>query len=520
VAESGAHRRLLLVSTNYAPEPAGTSRYATQIAEHWAAGGDEVHVLTGLPHYPAWRIDRAYAGVRRAEEERGGVTVHRHSHTVPARQTPLRRAVFEASLLSGGLRAAPGIGRPDAVAAQMPSLAAGVIGARLAARHAVPFVPLVRNLLGGRSAVARAIERYALRRAALVGVTHETLAAEVAALGVPERRIRLVPNWSLIPGPSRPRSEMRALLGWRPGQTVLLCAGDLGAGQGLDVLIAAARLDPTLRVVLMGEGDQRERLRALAGGMPNVDFAPLADEAELPDMLSAADVLAVTDRGVPPELTSYFAAGRPVVAAVPADSGTAREVTRTGAGAVVPPAAPPALLAAVRSLAAAPPRSATATPLTREAALTHLDALLAEVLAPAVAPAVPPRPTQPPAAGSAAPEPEGVADRAAPVPERAVASAAPGEACTPVSAPVPATRAGTPASGVSPASGPAVPHRPTQPPAAGSDGAAVEEAVPPGESAPPSGAPASTVPPRPQQAPAPAATVPPRPATPPATAAG
>ena len=60
-------RRLLLVSTNYAPEHAGIGPYATQTAEHWAEDPNcEVHVLTGLPHYPAWRVDPGYQGVWRA----------------------------------------------------------------------------------------------------------------------------------------------------------------------------------------------------------------------------------------------------------------------------------------------------------------------------------------------------------------------------------------------------------------------------------------------------------------------
>ncbi|SEO25119.1 Glycosyl transferases group 1 [Actinacidiphila rubida] len=399
-------RRLLLVTTNYAPEPAGTSRYATQIAEHWAAGGAEVHVLTGMPHYPAWRLDPAYAGKREAEEERGGVRVHRHGHTVPSRQTALSRARFEASLLRGALAAAPrieGLERLDAVAAQMPSLAAGVVGARLAARHGVPFVPVVRNLLGTRAAVARLVERRVLRQAAVVGAAHETLVGELAALGVPQDRIRLVPNWSLTPRASRPREQMRAMLGWRPGQTVLMHCGDPGDGHGLELLVDAARTDPTLRVVVLGDAAGRERLRARAGGLPpNLDVAPLPDDSELPEMLAAADVLAVTDPGVPAELTSCFAAGRPIVAVVPEGSGTGREVAQAGAGLVVPPGTPGPLLAATRALAAEPERGASgpvyaAAHLTREAGLARIDELLSLALAPPPAPSpLPPMPAAPP----------------------------------------------------------------------------------------------------------------------------
>ncbi|GFM99950.1 hypothetical protein Sfulv_47610 [Streptomyces fulvorobeus] len=55
-------RRVLVVSTNYAPELTGIGPYATQLAEHWAASGAGVQVLTGMPHYPSWRTDERYRG--------------------------------------------------------------------------------------------------------------------------------------------------------------------------------------------------------------------------------------------------------------------------------------------------------------------------------------------------------------------------------------------------------------------------------------------------------------------------
>jgi colanic acid biosynthesis glycosyl transferase WcaI len=422
VAVSGTRRRLLLVSTNYAPEHAGIGPYATQIAEHWAAGGAEVHVLAGMPHYPAWRLDPAYAGVWRTEEERGGVRVHRRRHLVPPRQTAVRRALFEASLLGYGTVAPPAMDRPDAVVAQMPSLAGGILGARLAAKHKVPYVPVVQDLMGaaaaqsgirggGRAAaVAGAAEAYALKRATLVGVIHETFVAKVAAMGVPEERIRLVPNWSHVSRPSRPRAEMRARLGWRPGQVVLLHSGNMGLKQGLEVLVEAARTDPEVRVVLMGEGNQREALRSLAGNLPNLDFLPPAEDEDFPEVLAAADVLVVTQRAsvldmsIPSKLTSYLAAGRPVVASVAAEGGTAQEVERSGAGVLVPPEDPRALLDAVRALADDPDRADALgargpeyvdARLSRAAGLARIDALLAEALGEPQAPPIPQSPPVP-----------------------------------------------------------------------------------------------------------------------------
>ncbi|MFI8853392.1 glycosyltransferase family 4 protein [Streptomyces sp. NPDC053499] len=440
--ERGPGRRVLLVSTNYAPEQAGIGPYAAQLAEHWAAQPDwDVHVLAGMPHYPAWRTDPDYRGVWRATELREGVRVHRRRHTVPPRQTAGRRALYEASILAHGLLAPPRLGgRPHAVVAQLPSLAGALLGARMARGAGVPFIPVVQDLMGAAAAQsgirggdraaapARCVERRVLAAATLVGVIHESFTDRVAALGVPRSRIRTVPNWTHIADPSRPRAETRARLGWREDETVVLHSGNMGLKQGLEVLIETARLldgrrgstadgageageqgtrapggaaPKRLRVVLMGDGNQRPHLARLAAPLPGVELLPPAADADFPDVLAAADVLAVTQRAsvldmsVPSKLTSYFAAGRPVVASVAAGGGTAGEVRRSGAGVLVPPEDPAALAAALRDLAADPARAAAlgaagrayATGhLGRTAALERLTALLEEALTLAPAP--------------------------------------------------------------------------------------------------------------------------------------
>lgn len=183
-----------------------------------------------------------------------------------------------------------------------------MLGARVAARHRAPYVPVVQDLMGaaaaqsgirggGRAAeLAERAESWVLRRATLVGVIHETFVERVRAMGVDPGRIRLVPNWSHIQAPSAPRDRTRERLGWRPEQTVVLHSGNMGLKQGLEVLVDAARRDPATRIVLMGDGNQREHLAALAEGLPNLEFLPSVDDADFPDVLAAADVLAVTQR--------------------------------------------------------------------------------------------------------------------------------------------------------------------------------------------------------------------------------
>ncbi len=404
-------RRLLLVSTNYAPEHSGIGPYSTGIAEHRAAAGDRVEVLAGMPHYPAWRTDPGYRGAWRRTEQRGGVTVHRRRHTVPARQTALRRAMYEASFLAHGRLTAPR-GGYDLVLSQMPGLAGGVIGAALARRAGIPHVVVVQDLMGAAAAqsgiagggrvagLAGAVEGRVLRTATLVGVVHETFRERVAATGVPQERIRVVPNWSHIARPSGDRAAVRARMGWREDETVLLHSGNMGLKQGLEVLVETARLATAagdrVRVVLLGDGNQRTLLESSGAGVPALEFAAPVGDDVFPDVLAAADVLAVTQRAsvldmsIPSKLTSYFAAGRPVIGSVAPGGGTAQEVERSGAGVLVPPEDPAALLDAVRALTADPAAAARLgargpahvdAHLSRETGLARIDALIDEALA-------------------------------------------------------------------------------------------------------------------------------------------
>ncbi|MFN8556286.1 MAG: glycosyltransferase [Dehalococcoidia bacterium] len=141
----------------------------------------------------------------------------------------------------------------------------------------------------------------------------------------------------------------------------------MGFKQGLENVVAAARLaagqpNPPL-FVLMGDGNQRADLQALAADLPNVRFLPPQPDGDFPDVLAAADVLlvnqrpSVVDMSLPGKLTSYFVAGRPVVAAVAPHSETAAEITAAGAGLVVDAGDPDALLAAIRVLEANPGRA-------------------------------------------------------------------------------------------------------------------------------------------------------------------
>ena len=365
--------RLLVVSLNYAPEPTGIGPYSAGVASHLAAQGYEVTALTGLPHYPAWRVDPPYAHGARRRDRIGGVAVRRSAHYVPRRPSAVRRALYELSSLSmlAALRDVP---RPDAVLGITPSLSGAVVARLAAVYFDAPYGVVFQDLGGhaGQSGMrgaavaalaARAVERLAVGRAAAVGIVAEGFRPYVEALGVEPVRVRRLRNWVRTAPPSIARDEMRRRLGWPGDAFVVLHAGNMGHKQALETVLLAAHETAGTRdllFVLCGDGSQRAALvrQARALALDNVRFVPLVPEAEYPSLLAAADVLLVHQRAsvremaLPSKLASYFAAGRPVLAAAARGSETAREVQASGGGIVVTPEDPRALLDGVRRLQA------------------------------------------------------------------------------------------------------------------------------------------------------------------------
>lgn len=359
--------RILILGINYAPEVIGIAPYTTGMASALAARGHDVEVLTGYPHYPDWkRSERRFRF--RSWETIDGVRVHRFNHPVPRRYPWLGRALME---IAFGLQLGTARwGRHDVVICVTPPLLAAamaVLRVRLTPRRPAIGV-LVQDIYtrgiaetGATSGIParaiRAVESATLRLADGVSTIHGGFTRDLAnTLGVAPARMREIRNWTHVgtPDPASARA-FRAEHGWADDDVVVMHAGNMGYKQGLENLVAAAELadqDGTpVRFVLLGDGNQRPQLERLAAATKALEFIDSVDDATFPAALGAADLLIVNERrgvaqmSVPSKLTSYFKAGKPVLAAVDPSSYAAFEIAAAGAGVCVPPDRPDLLVA-------------------------------------------------------------------------------------------------------------------------------------------------------------------------------
>ena len=358
---------VLVTTTYYWPEEAGSAPYLAGLAQHLQEQGHHVVVATGYPHYPEWRLP---SGARLARTERhGDVEVRRRWHYVPRNQTAAHRALYEASLYTFGLTAVVKRPRPDVIIGTCPSLAGGALAATASKIYRVPYAVVFQDLMGqaaqqsgvpGGPLVASSVRRAELavaRGASAVGIIAEGFRAYLEEGGVAPNKIHRLRNWTRRVEPSETVLETRRRLGWPEDEFICLHGGNLGRKQGLDNLLDTAALlrRERLRIVLAGDGNDRRRLeeRARELKLDNVQFIELQGPGLWEAVMEASNVLlvnqrpSVTDMSLPSKLTSYFAANRPVVAAASANSETAREIEAAGAGFVVPPDDPDALREAI-----------------------------------------------------------------------------------------------------------------------------------------------------------------------------
>jgi phosphatidylinositol alpha-1,6-mannosyltransferase len=211
--------------------------------------------------------------------------------------THLRTAALIRSLTSGQ-RAIVHCGR--ALPEGLPALMARAIGGPryLCWTHGeeLGYVQTSREL---RALLAR-VHRAA---AAVVANSHNTC-SKLETFGVPRPRIHVVEP-GVDPQRFRPDTDagdLRRRLA-PDGEVVMLTVGRLQARKGHDLAIAALdalrREIPKLRYVIVGDGEERQRLETMVADRAlgeRVTFAGKAEEADLPRYYAAADLFVHPNR--------------------------------------------------------------------------------------------------------------------------------------------------------------------------------------------------------------------------------
>lgn len=348
--------KVLILGLNYAPEPIGIAVYTTGTAEFLVSQGHEVQVIAGQPYYPDWRVHDGYSRLRHTRHIEKGVDITRAPHYVPSNPTGARRILHHISFAVSALF--PALIRavtwqPDVVLAIAPSLIAAPVG-RMAALvagapswlHVQDFeveTAFATGLLNQRSILARLsgwFEQTTLLSFHAVSTISPEMLGKLVAKGLPPDRLHQFRNWADIEAvrPLGRPSSFRQEWGIATPH-VALYSGNIGAKQGVEIIIEAARAlshRQDMTFVICGEGPNRPRLEALGAGLSNIQFHDLQPPAKLSELLGLATIHLLpqlpdtADLVLPSKLTNMLASGRPVVATSVTGTGLAREIEHCG----------------------------------------------------------------------------------------------------------------------------------------------------------------------------------------------
>ena len=191
-----------------------------------------------------------------------------------------------------------------------------------------------------------------------------------AAKGVPESKLVYFPNAiELATADSAPaRGEFRQRNGFTADEFLAVYAGNLGVKQGLEVLLEAARLlrDPRIRIVICGDGAQREVLVARAREMQlsNFSMLPLQAGHDYRALLIDADVCFITQQAgagnsfFPSKLLGLLAESKTVITVASPECELALSLREGGFGVNIAPGQPQEIATLLDSLARDPRRLA------------------------------------------------------------------------------------------------------------------------------------------------------------------
>jgi len=374
---------IVFANRYYAPDVSATSQLVADLAQHLAARGHRVEVITSRQRYD----DPGVALPTR--EAVNGVAVRRVWTSRFGRGRLWGRALDYLTFYLGFFLTVLRVLEKGSVlvCCTDPPLLSVPAGAACRLRRArlvnwlqdlYPEVAVGLGVLPPGSAPVRALGRlrdWSLRGAVRNVALGEVMAERVGALGVDPERIRVIHNWSVVQGVDATgragdvgrgggASPDEAVAGdggagrkgvgehslrmeWGLEESfVVAYSGNLGKAHEIDTLLGAAqglRDERAVKFLVIGGGHYTDQLRARAESLrlDNILFKPYQPRERLAESLAVADVHLVILRPemegliVPSKFYGAAASGRPVIFIGSPGGEIARILEASGAGLTV-----------------------------------------------------------------------------------------------------------------------------------------------------------------------------------------
>lgn len=348
--------RILIVSQYFWPESFRINDLVKTLAEK----GIDVDVLTGKPNYPEGRIHPGYRMAGCQVESWNGATLYRVPLLPRGSKGALRLALNYLSFIVAGLLFGPWLLRRreyDAIFVYgvspifqaIPALFLGWLKRSPVlvwvqdlwpeSLKATGYVDHPRVLAGVGWMVGRVY-----RHVDVLLAQSRAFIPYINALA-PHQAVRYYPN-SVDDTFGAPSTVVLPHIPALDQGFPVVFAGNIGAGQAVEVMVEAARLlqsYPEIRFVVIGEGSRRDWMceQVKAQGLTNLHLPGRHPVETMPGLMQKAGALLVSladepifAATVPNKVQAYLASGRPVVASLNGEG--ARVINEAGAGLTCP----------------------------------------------------------------------------------------------------------------------------------------------------------------------------------------
>ena len=199
--------------------------------------------------------------------------------------------------------------------------------------------------------IGRKIEDYTYRHSDNIIVIGESMRQNILAKGVPAEKITVIPNWTDTEKIKNIRKEENPLFeeyGISRDKYTVVYAGNFGAAQGADVILAAAEelsLNNDIQFVIFGGGSEFEAAKATVAkkGLSNVIINGLLPQEMVPFVYSLGDTALITTKkgvgnsGMPSKTWTIMSCEIPIIATVDEKSELADILSLANAGKVIKP---------------------------------------------------------------------------------------------------------------------------------------------------------------------------------------
>jgi len=330
-------------------------------SRRWVQASHEVTVISGIPNHPTGNV---YPGYRRQlvyRENLDGINVLRVWVYTTPNSGVLRRSFNYISYALSAAFSGQFVEKPDVIIASSPQILAGLAGIAVKWLRGVPLVVEVRDLWPDTIAeievnigdaamrLLRSIERFMYRTPDAVVSVSPAFSEHLLTNGVEEHRLHVIPNGVdrslFFPEEKKARTFFNGRL---QDKFIVAYIGTMGLCHGLETIIEAASIlrdTPDVHFVLMGEGAEKEILKARCSAIPNVTVYDSRPRKEIGSILHEVDASLVLLKNkpifrtvIPSKLFEAMGCGVPVLLGV---DGMARAIIEeSGGGLFVEPENP------------------------------------------------------------------------------------------------------------------------------------------------------------------------------------